>query len=714
MSEDHRQTFLEEAFELLSDLEEALLELEDSPSDMELIGRVFRALHTIKGSGAMFGFDDVSAFTHTIETVFDDVREGRLPVTDELITLTLKAKDIIGPMINGTLGNSGPLSGEKQVLIDSFRRIAEAKGPGENGAAAGRGPADAPEEGASSGDPGDPPATYRIRFKPSRDIFLSGTNPLLLIGELQFLGECRIFAGLDDVPCMDEMDPEQCYVSWDIILTTDKGINTINDVFIFLDEESKVDVTVIDRESPLTEKSVEKKLGEILVERHDVREDELLKTLSEKKKIGEMLVEKGLVSAEKVESALVEQQHLKEVRKTAQKTEEVASSIRVPAEKLDTLVNLVGELVTMQARLTQTAGLLNDGDLTLIAEEIERLTGDLRDNTLNIRMLPIGSTFGRFKRLVRDLSLEIGKEIELITEGAETELDKTVIEKLNDPLVHLIRNCIDHGIEKPEERLAAGKPGHGLISLSARHSGSFVFIEITDDGKGIDKEKVRRKAVDKGLLSPDSEVSDAELFAMIFMPGFSTSDTITSISGRGVGMDVVKRTIDSLRGQIEVESEKGTGTTIVLKIPLTLAIIDGLLVEVDKKFYVLPLSSVEECIELTNVQRDDNNDHRFVNLRGQLVPFIRLRESFDIAGGLPDIEQVVITGTNSMKIGIAVDQVIGGHQTVIKTLSRIYKDVDTVSGATILGDGTVALILDLARLVNTAEQTVAVGVRYSQ
>ena len=714
MSDEHIQTFMEEAFELLSDLEASLLELEENPSDMELIGRVFRSLHTIKGSGAMFGFDDVAAFTHTIETVFDDVREGKLPVTDELITLTLKAKDLIRPMIEGTAGDAGSMSGEKQVLIDAFRRIAEAGGAGPDAAAAEKQSVSADMEDVSSGASGIPAATYRIRFRPSRDIFLSGTNPLLLLKELQSLGDCRIFAGIDDVPFMDGMDPEQCYVFWDIVLTTDKGIEVIKDVFIFLDEASTVDVTRIDDESRLTEETGEKKLGEILVERRDVQEDDLLRTLSEKKKIGEMLVDKGLVSAEKVESALIEQEHLKEVRKTTQKTEEVASSIRVPAEKLDTLVNLVGELVTMQARLTQTAGILNDGDLTLIAEEIERLTGDLRDNTLNIRMLPIGSTFGRFKRLVRDLSLEVGKEIELITDGAETELDKTVIEKLNDPLVHLIRNSIDHGIEKPEERQAAGKPGHGLISLSARHSGSFVFIEITDDGKGIDKEKVRQKAVDKGLLSADSEVSDSELFGMIFMPGFSTSDTITSISGRGVGMDVVRRTIEGLRGQIDVESEKGTGTTIILKIPLTLAIIDGLLVEVDKRFYVLPLSSVEECIELTNIQRQDNHEHHFVNLRGQLVPFIRLRESFDVTGGLPDIEQVVITGTNSMKIGIAVDQVIGGHQTVIKTLSRIYKDVDTVSGATILGDGTVALILDLAKLVNTAEQTGMVGVRYSQ
>lgn len=712
MEENHRQTFLEEAVELLADLEASLLELEDEPADAELIGRVFRALHTIKGSGAMFGFDDVASFTHTIEAVFDDVREGRLHITEELISLTLQAKDLIRSMIEAP-SDEASVPGEMDSLIGSFRRIADAQTDGEGPIPSEELSCEITVQKASSIPSYKQEATYRIRFIPAQDIFLTGTNPLLLLKELRSLGECSIFAGLDRVPSIDEMGPEQCYVFWDIVLTTDKGQDAIQDVFIFLDGGSTVDIALIDGGLSARD-GLHKRLGEILVERRDISENELREALGEKKRLGEILVEKKLVTPEKVESALVEQAQLKKVKKATRFKDDGASSIRVPAEKLDILVDLVGELVTMQARLTQTAGLLNDGDLSLIAEEIERLTGDLRDNTLNIRMLPIGTTFGRFRRLVRDLSQEVGKEVELITDGAETELDKTVIEKLNDPLVHLIRNCIDHGIEMPDERKRLGKTVHGLVSLSARHSGSFVYIEITDDGRGIDKERVHRKAIDKGIIAPDSEVADQDLFSLIFAPGFSTSDSITNISGRGVGMDVVKRTIEGLRGQIEVESERGTGTTIVLKIPLTLAIIDGLLVEVDRKFYVLPLSSVEECIELSHVQRDRAHEHRFVNLRGQLVPFIRLRESFNITGGLPEIEQVVITGGNSTKMGIAVDRVIGGHQTVIKTLSRIYKNVDTVSGATILGDGTVALILDLAKLVSIEEQMGTVGVRYAQ
>ncbi len=699
MMDDHKQTFVEEAFELLADLEAALLELEEDPFNSELIGRVFRALHTIKGSGAMFGFDDVAQFTHTIETTYDDVREGKLPVTEELISLTLKAKDLIRLMIEAP-SDEASLPQDAQTLIDSFRRIADGKNLQQTPTHDPHNDAQAQE--ASSQPQQRPECTFRVRFAPSADIFLTGTNPLLLLNELQFLGDCRIFAGLDHIPPLGDMDPERCYVFWDIILTTDRGIDAIRDVFIFIDDSSSVDIAMIDSEDSATYEEEQKKLGEILVERRDIQSDELAETLSEKKKIGEMLVEKGLVSKEKVESALIEQEHLKKVKKPARQQEEAASSIRVPADKLDTLVNLVGELVTVQARLTQMASQFDNPELVSIAEEVERLTGDLRDNTLNIRMLPIGTTFGRFKRLVRDLSQELGREVEMTTEGAETELDKTVIERLNDPLVHLIRNSIDHGIESPEVRESLGKPRAGMLNIAARHSGAYVLIEITDDGAGIDKETIRRKAVEKGLISADMELQDKEIFSLIFAPGFSTAEKVTSVSGRGVGMDVVKRTIDSLRGSVEISSQKGEGTTVTLKLPLTLAIIEGLLVEINRQFFILPLTIVQECVELNRTDVEMSHGRDIANIRGEIVPYIRLRESFEIKGTRPEIEQIVITEIERNRIGLVVDNVIGEHQTVIKTLGKVYQDIEGISGATILGDGTVALIMDVARLTDNA------------
>ena len=344
------------------------------------------------------------------------------------------------------------------------------------------------------------------------------------------------------------MNPESCYAYWDVILTTEQGMDAIRDVFIFVEDDCELEIDIIDNNGNPGDEGQEKKLGEILVERGELDPEGIQATLAAQKRFGEILVDKGLVSPDIVQSALVEQQHVKELRQERQ-NQEAAASIRVPAEKLDILVNLVGELVTIQARLTQTATGRQDSELEAIAEEVERLTGELRDNALNIRMLPIGSTFSKFKRLVRDLSNELGKEIEMTTEGAETELDKTVIEKLNDPLVHLIRNCIDHGIESPGLRETVGKPRQGTVHLAAIHAGDSVLITISDDGAGLDQELIRVKAVENGLISAAAELSEKELFAQIFAPGFSTAKKVTSVSGRGVGMDVVKRAIDALRGR---------------------------------------------------------------------------------------------------------------------------------------------------------------------
>ncbi len=682
MREDsHAHTYREEARELLNELEGALLELEEAPEDPEIVGRIFRAMHTIKGSGAMFGFDAIASFTHEIETVYDQVRNGTLPVTRDLIDLTLKSRDVIRTMLDH---DDATDIGAREELVQAFKAYI---------------PGNAPDNTFSKPDvttPQQTPVTYRIRIIPSPDLFYSGTNPLLLIEEVLSLGDGRAVAQLDKIPRLEDMNPELCYTYWDIILTTDKGVNAIRDVFIFVEDQCEVKIEVIEANS-----DSQARLGEILIERGDLTREDLHQVLAERRPIGEELVSKGLVTRDKIQSALAEQEHVRTLKEKQQR-EESASSIRVGAEKLDRLVDLVGELVTVQARLSGKAATSDDPELTLIAEEVERLTEMLRDNTMSIRMVPIGTTFARFKRLVRDLSAELGKEIELTMEGAETELDKTVIERLNDPLVHLIRNSIDHGIETPEVRQREGKQPRGMVNLSARHSGAYVLIEITDDGKGLDPEVIRHKAVERGLISEDMEMTEKEIYSLLFAPGFSTAEKVTSVSGRGVGMDVVKRTIESLRGAIDLASEKGTGTTVTLKIPLTLAIIEGLLVTIGEGQFVMPLSAVKECIELARQEKEGGRENRIANVRGEIVPYVRLRERFLVDGRTPAMEQIVITEIEGQRIGFVVDRVIGEHQTVIKSLGRVYRNVEGVSGATILGDGSVALILDVNRLAHAA------------
>ena len=686
--ESHREAYRAEAYELLAELETSLLALEEDPGDMELIGRVFRALHTIKGSGAMFGFDDIAAFTHDVETVFDLVRNEKLTVTKTLVDLTLRAGDRIRCMLDGS--DSGDEAGD---ITSALRELI----PNPDDPAC-----EVPQTALQAAEEEQVEKTWRIFFRPDRGIFSRGTNPVFLLNELRELGECRVIAHTEAIPDLEDFDPQECHTSWDVILTTRRGIDAIKDVFIFVEDECELAIEVIDELGTGEDESAPRKIGAILMERGFVSQDDLREALGAQKRIGELLVDKGLVEPSRVESALAEQEHIKDVHSKHRK-EEQASSVRVPAERLDALVNLVGEMVTVQARLSQTVASMDYAGLLSISEEVERLTAELRDNTMSIRMLPIGTTFSKFKRLVRDLSGELGKDILLVTDGGETELDKTVIERLNDPLVHLIRNCLDHGIERPEVREAAGKPGQGTVHLEAMHSGANVLIRITDDGAGLDADAIRSRAVERGLVAPETELSEKELFSLIFTPGFSTARQVTSISGRGVGMDVVKRSIDALRGTIDVSSQKGMGTTITLKLPLTLAIIDGLLVKVGDGRYVLPLSIVEECVELTREDLAGAHGRHVAHVRGEIVPFILLRERFAIDGNAPEVQQIVITESSGGKVGFVVDQVIGEHQTVIKNMGRVYRDVDAISGATILGDGTVALILDVPKLLQGVE-----------
>ncbi len=673
-----QNAFLEEAHELLADLEEALMELESDPADMEIVGRVFRNMHTIKGSGAMFGFDAVAAFTHNVETVYDLIREAKLGVDSKLISLTLEACDQIKRLLADPDSQSaarGRLEAAFSSLIDS------------HGAHNAAGPVVKAQAAEAC------PATYRIRFKPHAELLKNGTNPVPLLDELREMGESLIMCHHDAVPGIQEIDELRCYLWWEIFLTTDQSRSAIQDVFLFVDDLSDISIEAIE-----CGEQDQRLIGEILLERGDLAKDDLERILAEQKRIGEVMVNRGVVEPDALESALAEQAHLRKVQDRRN-----SASVRVASNKLDDLMDLVGELVIVQARLNQYSQGSRDTDLMAIAEEVERLSAELRDSTMSVRMLPIGTTFARFKRLVRDLSAELGKEILFETRGAETELDKNVIEKLGDPLVHLIRNSIDHGIEAPAVRQAAAKPARGTIRLSARHVGAFVHVCIQDDGKGLDLQTIRQKAVQKGLISADANLDDRATYDLIFQPGFSTAASVTNVSGRGVGMDVVARSIESLGGSIEVSSAVGQGTTITLKLPLTLAIIDGLLVQIDTEFFVLPLGNVVECIELSENDIEQNHGRNLARVREDLVPYIVLRDTFGVAGVVPAIQQIVICEMDEMRVGFVVDRVIGQHQTVIKSLGKTLKSVQGVSGATIMGDGSVALILDIGSLIQSAE-----------
>lgn len=696
MSRDdlNRLAFKEEAHDLLSELESALLELEATPDDREIIDRVFRAMHTIKGSGAMFGFDDIAKFTHEVETVFDLVRNGQLEVSKELLDLTLAARDRIMAMLGDSESGVDQDPAASRRIVESLKSLL-----GQAGIVASRQQSE-PKSGVQPTAVNADAEIFHITFKPPRNVFLTGTDPLALLEELAALGTCKVTAHLNDVPPLSGYEPDACYAWWDVIIVTNAGRQALQDVFIFVEDDSEISISKVEPGSNVEVNGGHKKLGEILVERGDITEEDLHKALGIQKRLGIILTESGVVSPTQVALALAEQAALKEGR-VARKPQEAVSSIRVAAEKLDKLVDLVGELVIVQAQISQYVAQRKDPHLATLSEQLDRLSDELRDSTLGIRMLPIGTTFSKFRRLVRDLSDELGKQIELETAGAETELDKTVIERLGDPLVHLLRNSIDHGIEPPKERLAQGKPPRGTIRLTAEHSGGDVLIRIYDDGKGLDTKAIFAKAVEKGLISPDAELSEKDIFNLIFAPGFSTAKAVTSVSGRGVGMDVVKQAIDSLRGSIDIVSQKGSGTTITIKLPLTLAIIDGLQVQVEDEFYVIPLSLVEECVELIGAKGNGRREQRIIHLRGEVVPYIRMREWFTIAGTAPEIEQVVITSQGDNRVGIVVDHVIGEHQTVIKSLGRVYREVEGISGATIKGDGSMALILDIPRLVRS-------------
>ncbi|SDN35657.1 two-component system, chemotaxis family, sensor kinase CheA [Methylobacterium phyllostachyos] len=633
---DPREVFLAEANELLDRLETTLLDLGDQPDDTTLIDTAFRALHTIKGSGAMFGFDRVAAFTHDFETAFDLVRRGAIATSVELVNVALSAKDYIRLLIEDPDSDTAVIG--DAILAELDRLVSGAPAP--------------PAEPAPTG--------WQIGISFAPDILHNGTNPLALLDELRDLGACTVVPRLAVLPDIEDLDPESLHIGWDVTLVGSAERAAIEDVFLFV--QDVMELTLV----PLA--------GELPVSAPDPVPP----------------------AADPVAPAV---ERDASVRGPAERRAppRAAATMRVEAERLDELMDRVGELVIAQARLSQMAGLHADAGIKTIAEEIERLSARLRDTAMGIRMVPIGTLFSRFRRLVHDLSRDLGKPVTFVTDGEETELDKTVIERLADPLVHLIRNAIDHGVEAPERRAASGKAATGRIALTAEHAGAQVLVSVRDDGAGLDVARIRAKAEERGLVQPGTPLTDQQVYQFLFAPGFSTAQEISALSGRGVGMDVVKKTIEGLRGSIDITTEPGAGTAIVLRLPLTLAIIEGLLIRVGEARYVLPLAVVEECIELP-ADRSQGRGRDFLDIRGALVPFLRLRDLFDAAGEPDPHQKVIIVAVGEARIGLVADQILGNHQTVIKSLSKLHADVATFSGATILGDGTAALIIDPAQI----------------
>lgn len=685
-------TFLIEAAELLDNVEETVLGIEKRPDDTEAVNRLFRAFHTIKGSGAMFGFDAVAEFTHHVESVLDQLRQNRISVSPRLVELILAARDHIqqllapaGAVAAATDAASARLACEFQALLVPHVAPAEPSRPRQ----------------------GVTPLTtaktkYTIHFRPNPVIAATGLDPATLLEELRSLGACHILADVGGIPPLAKLQPTKCWLGWEILLTTDRDTNAIRDVFIFAEDGSELRVELVSDRPLGADVTGKPAVG---LDHHGVA----AASANEMRSSGRaaepetppLPTKSPRLAGETESPGPHEERPAPDVGAAVKAVRE--GVVRVPSAKLDHIVNLVGELVMNESRLSQVASRLNVGELAAPVEAIERLIAEMRDAVLGIRMMPIGSTFNRFKRLVHDLSRDLGKEVELVTAGAETELDKTVLDQLADPLVHLIRNSIDHGICPPAERVAMGKPARGTVRLSASHQGSHVVVTIQDDGRGLDTEAIRTKAIEKQLVSADANLTEAEIFNLVFLPGFSTAKSVTGVSGRGVGMDVVRKQIDALRGSIQLASTRGHGTTIALSLPLTLAIIEGLLVTIGDDPFIIPMSVVTENVELRREDRARNNGRNLISVRGELIPYLHLRELFGIPGDEPAIEKIVIVRYGRDRVGLVVDRVLGNHQTVIQSLGRMFRPIGVLSGGTILGDGRVALILDLTGVVAFAD-----------
>ncbi len=699
MLNEGRDVFAEECRDLLCQMETALLQLEAVPDDQEAVHGLFRAAHTIKGSAGLFGFDGIVRFTHAVETVLDRVREGNLAMSGDLLEVLLPSCDHIQSLVESALGADEADAASREETGEALlARLARFHGgavqavPREAVAAA-----PAADRPAGSSDP------WHLSLRFGRECLRNGMDPLSFIRYLGTLGSVVGIATVADaLPEADAFDPEACYLGFEIRLQTGADRKAIEDVFEFVRDDCAIRIVPPDSDIQeyldLMESLPEnrQRIGEILVACGALSRTTLEGALSEQQKntvpprLGTLLVETGVVQQEVVDAALDRQ------RKVALRKTDENRFIRVGADKLDQLITLVGELVIAGAGSNALAQRTHDAALLESTARVNLLTEEIRDASLRLRMVQIGETFSRFHRVVRDMSRSLNKDIALEIAGAETELDKTVVEKIGDPLTHLVRNAIDHGIEPADARERAGKPGRARIRLNAYHDSGSIVIEVSDDGRGLDRERILAKARERGLVAADRTPHEDDIFNLIFEPGFSTAERVSDLSGRGVGMDVVKKNIEALQGHVALESRAGQGTTVRIRLPLTLAVIDGFLVQIGSATYVLPLEAVVECVERP-VRASENGD--YLNLRGKVLPYLRLRDVFGCDAPSGPRESVVVVQCGAQKAGIVVDKLLGEGQTVIKPLGSLFGRLRGISGASILGTGEVALILDVPGLL---------------
>lgn len=683
--DNFRRKFVEEAADLIESLEAAVLELEERPTDASIVQRVFRIMHTLKGNSSMFGFTQIDRFTHHMETIYDQIRSNEKEVDRTVLDLTLRSVDHLRALLRESGQESAEVMAEQEELMRVMSDIIEGRAATLSAKKSDPQPEPtaAPEVPAAAAPASGPEGqfvTYYVRYAPISDIFSNGTNPLYQVDELCALGQSIVRPHMDKVPKLEQMDPSFCYTSWEVIVATQKGQNAIDDVFIFVEGDSDLEVQHL-------------AAGNLLEQQNFVNAVHQLWESGEKP-VGFEEIRRVVPTQPVVQKAA----SVSGAKRPSAK-ETAISSIRVASEKLDELMNLVSELVTTQARLTLFSEETNLPGLTVIAENVQKLSRQLRDIAFSIVLIPIETLITRFHRLIRDLSRSLNKDVQFVTEGTDTEMDKTIIEGLSDPLMHIFRNSLDHGIEDAATRVRLGKPVQGTILLRAFYSGTNVMIQVSDDGAGMDPRVIQAKAVERGIIAADRKLSKREILELVFLPGFSTSKVVTDVSGRGVGMDVVKRKIMELRGEVEIDSELGVGTTITIKLPLTLSIIDGLLVRVHETNYVIPLSSVDKIYAVEH-EKVVNQFNDVVVLDGRQVPFFNLRKEFNQPEFPDAVEQVIVVNYEEKKVGFVVDVVVGEYQAVLKPLGRHYKNQDMISGATILGDGTVALVMDTNRIIN--------------
>ena len=673
------QIFFEESFEGLDVMESQLLDLQPQEVDAESVNTIFRAAHSIKGGAGTFGFMQVSEFTHVVETLLDEIRSGTRSMQRNYIDLFLQSVDCLRAMLGSLQSGSEPDGERAATLKASFEKILQQSADSDSQVTEEK-PTVA-DEGCSNG--------WRITFRPAEDILQTGNEPFRMFRELQELvgaDNLTVIPLTDNLPEFTSLHPENCYLSWVLEVRSDVNRDDIAAVFEWVADDCDIDYQPLSVAAP------------------DIpTADAAVTEVAESAVSTDSTEPVSAVIPDKVSEALSASaaQQAKPAARTAGKSNE-PSSIRVSIDKVDSLINMVGELVITQSMLGQLG---QDFDMSRLARlqegltQLEQNTRELQESVMKIRMMPISFAFSRFPRLVRDLGGQLGKQVNLVMLGENTELDKTVMEKIGDPLVHLVRNSLDHGLETTEQRLAAGKPGEGTITLNAYHQGGNIVIEVKDDGAGLNEERILNKARQKGLVPETQELSSEEIHQLIFLPGFSTADVVSDISGRGVGMDVVRRNIAELNGSIEVKSKRGKGSTFIIRLPLTLAILDGQLVKVKDETYIFPLVSIVESIQLQKRSLNHVTGSQYVmKLRDEYIPIVRLDELFNLRASDDEFENpmlVVVEGDNE-KVGIVVDDLLGQQQVVIKSLEQNYKRVTGISGATILGDGTVALIIDVS------------------